>query len=676
MSRLTIIKVVLLLICFLFGTFFEKGGLYAAKKKTNKVYRIKEWCYRSYSIHADTQRVDTSYLNLPMRNILDDYSMSYSFNGNVVSPVLSRVYFDRQHKIDDIFGEQYQPYILTPTDVHFFNTTIPYSKTGYQRGFTQYHAEYDIDFFFTANLSKRYSLGLAMKNLTGAGHYSTQEGKLFRGQVMSCYDGRHYFIHSAFTWNKLSNFENGGIQNDSDLTTQLEPEDIAFRIKGMSGYRYLSAFVNQGYSMTVTRSHRDTFEIIDKYGNKDKKDTLIEEYIPIMTFAHTFELSRSAHRYVEQSPYQGFFDKVYRNARRTRDSSNVLTIKNTVSVTFEEEFNKLFRFGLMAYIRNESQRYAYNSGRIEVDNRIFESKDIEDFLIEPMLLFDTTMQRRWFNNTFVGGNIYKRSGKNWHYDVLGDVCIGGYKAGQFNIDANFDFNFHIGKNVLYIDTRAYMRLLQPSFFYECYESNHFRWRNKFSKTLAYYVGGAIYYPMKWLKPKISVGFENNNNYIYFDQTSNPVQKDGSAYVFSIDAQIDFTTPYINLENHVCFQHSSREIPLPDIILYHNLYYHGTWFKALDVQTGVDMHYFTRYYAPLLCPATGQFGIQRLQKIGNYPFVNVYANFHVRSLHLKFYVQYTHINHLFMKSSTAYMAMPNYPMNPDIFRLGILWHFYK
>ena len=122
--------------------------------------------------------------------------------------------------------------------------------------------------------------------------------------------------------------------------------------------------------------------------------------------------------------------------------------------------------------------------------------------------------------------------------------------------------------------------------------------------------------------------------------------------------------------------ASKELPVPAVVLYHNLYYHGTWFKALDTQIGVDLRYFTRYNGQILCPATGQFCVQDQVKIGNYPFLSVYANFYVRLLHLKFYVQYTHFNHLFMKQNIDYLAMPSYPMNPDIFRLGILWHFYK
>jgi hypothetical protein len=151
--------------------------------------------------------------------------------------------------------------------------------------------------------------------------------------------------------------------------------------------------------------------------------------------------------------------------------------------------------------------------------------------------------------------------------------------------------------------------------------------------------------------------------------------DGNIQVLAADLQLNITTPWVNLDNHVIYQHaSSDKLPLPALTLYHNLYYHGCWVKALDVQIGVDMRFFTKYYAPLLNPALGQFCIQDTEQVGNYPVMNVYANFYVKSLRLKLFAQYQHFNASFMNKH--YYEMPGYPMGPDMFRAGLAWHFYK
>jgi hypothetical protein len=174
---------------------------------------------------------------------------------------------------------------------------------------------------------------------------------------------------------------------------------------------------------------------------------------------------------------------------------------------------------------------------------------------------------------------------------------------------------------------------------------------------------------------LKIGFENITQHIYFDSDGTPKQMEGNIQVVSADLQLNITTPWVNLDNSLVYQYSSSDkMPLPAFTLYSNLYYHGRWAKALDVQIGANLRFFTRYYAPLLNPALGQFCIQNQEQVGNYPVMDVYANFYVRSLRLKLFAQYQHFNASFM--NRQYFEMPGYPMAPDMFRAGIAWHFYK
>lgn len=631
--------------------------LWAAKDKTVKTI-IKSWQLPSPTLLADTvPMVDTTFLNLPMREYNNLYSISNSWNGNIVSPIQSRIFFARMHTIDDIFAQQYQPYILTSGTLRYYNTTIPYSHIAYKKGFTKNHEENEINFFFTGNINRRTNLGLEINYLNGLGHYASQEAKAFNGAIFSSYTGDHYAMHASLSFNNLSNFENGGLKTPSDLSGPLQPEDLPVRLNAMSAYRYIYGFLNQSYSIGTERQHTDSIEITNNFGEKEMHDTIITEYIPMITFAHTFETNNSVRRYRENQADQGFYPNTYTNPQQTHDSTNVLTIQNTLSVTFEEAFNRVLRFGATVFARNECQRFLNPLAPAETD---------------------TLWQQKWTNNTFVGGAIYKKTGNYIRYGVTGDVCVVGYKIGEFNVDGHIDAGFRLGKDSMTITARAYVRNETPSYYMQHYHGNHIRWENEFSKTYRFYVGGQIAYPTTWVKPKLNIGFENLTRYIYFDEQGLPQQHDGNIQVLAVDAQVDLTTPWINLENHVIYQMtSSRYLPLPDLTLYHNLYYHGSWFRrAVDAQIGVDMRYFTRYYAPLLNPATGQFCIQDQQRIGNYPVMNVYASFYVRLLQLKFFAQYSHFNHLFMRNNLNYMAMPDYPMNHDTFRAGLSWHFLR
>lgn len=647
-----------------------------AKEKTVPTV-IRSWRLPNSLAVADTVRLDTSFVDMPMRSVLNDYSIANSYNGNVVSPVESKIFFDRQEKLGFLFANAYSPYLLTTRDVGFFNTTTPFSNIGYRRSFVTYHEEHDIDFLFTGNLNRRTNLGLSLNYLSGVGMYENQSGKSFRGSLWSSYHGDHYGLQAAITFNKLSNFENGGIQTEEDVSLgTLNSYDIPVNLYAMSGFRHIDALFNHHYSICVERERKE--KIRPPRGSKEEpRDTVIVEYVPVTTFMHTFEVNQSVKRYIEQTAEQSFYDRTYFNTAATSDTANVLNIRNTLAVTFEEEFNKWLHFGATVYAVNEFQRYAYT---VPDQHPVFDSiwgNSREDMLATPLRLQgDTCMGYKWVNNTWVGGSLYKNQGKWVRYGFNGDVCLAGYKLGEFQVNGHVNGEFPLGKDTLTVKANAYIRNQTPDWFVQHYRSNHFCWENDFGKIYRFYVGGEVAYPTKYVQPSVKVGFENLTRYIYFAADGLPVQHEGNIQIVSVDAKINIRAPRFGMDNNVVWQmSSSAAVPLPAIALYHNIYYQDCWFRALDVQIGVDMRYNTAYYAPVLNPATGQFCVQTDKKVGNYPLLGVYANFNVRPLRLRFFAHFNHFNQYFMKQKNYY-SMPLYPLNPPEFRAGVAWNFYK
>ena len=618
---------------------------------------VKTWQMPGLSAVADTILFkDTATLNYHDIEVQKDYSLSSAMNGNVlVSPIESRIVVDRKKTIDDPFAWSLTPYVVTPQEQRFFNSTTPFSTVAYKKGFVSAHEENDIDFLFTGNLNRRTNLGLEMDYLNSAGHYANTAGKLYRGSVWGSYTGAHYSMHAAFGWSQLSSFDNGGLQDETIMTSNLRPEDWPTRLNAMTGYRYLSGYLHNQYAITNEREYHDSIEVIEE-GRRVKKDTIKVEYIPLMTFSHIFETNNSNRRYIEHTAKQSFYDTTYYDTSKTNDSTDVLTIRNTVAVTFCEAYNKLLRFGATVFAMNECQRYLHDS-----------------------VPYDSIYDYRWMNNTFVGGAIHKHSGEHVKYHVEGSVCVLGYKIGEFDVHGRLETQFKAGKYPFVIGAKAYAKSETPHPYLQHFESNHLRWNNNFKFTYRFMGSAMVAYPTKWLKPKVEVIFENQTRPIYVSATDwQPRQFGGSVQILTGDVSLDVTTPWINLENHAVVQHSTNDsvLSVPLVILQHRLYYHGTWFRALDAQIGVDVRYFTRYHAPILCPATGMFAAQQSEYVGNYPWMNAYANFYVRSIHLRFFFHYQHLNHLFMKKNTNYLAMPGYPTNPDVFRAGLAWHFYN
>ena len=631
--------------------------LSAAAKQPRVRTQVRTWQMPGFSAVADTILFnDTVMLNYPDVDVQQLYSPSSVTNGNVlVSPIESRVVQHRLQTIDDPFATSLAPYVVTPQQQRYFNTTTPYSSIAYKKGFTSGHEENDLDFLFTGNIGKRLNLGVEMDYLNSIGHYANTAGKLFRGSVWGSYDGNHYSMHAAFIWSQLSSFDNGGLKDVSQLSSSLNAEDLPVRLNAMTGFRYLSGYLHNQYAITKERQYTDSIEV-EEDGQRIKRDTVKVEHIPLMTFSHIFETNNSNRRYIEHTANQDFYDTTYYDTGATHDTTDVLTIRNTLAVTFCEAYNTKLKFGATVFAMNECQRHLYDS-----------------------VPYDSIYDYRWTNNTYVGGAIHKHSGKHIHYKIEGQVCVLGYKIGEFDVHGQLQAKFKAGKDQMYITARAFAKSETPSPYLQRFRSNHVMWDNHFGFTYRFLGGATIAYPTRWVKPSIDFSFENRTRPIYVSSADwRPRQYDGNVQIITADIGADLTTPWINLENRVIVQHSTNDsvLPVPAVILQHRLYYHGTWFRALDAQIGVDLRYFTRYNAPVLCPATGMFATQQDVKVGNYPWMNIYANFYVRSIRLRFFAHYQHLNHLFMKKNTDYLTMPGYPTNRDVFRAGVAWHFYN
>lgn len=612
-----------------------------ARKDTTKTI-IRSWQLNDGLAIADSVMPDTVWLNYAQLNVNNRYSIANTWNGNLISPIQTEIYFKRSQKSDFLFQQSYIPYILTPKDIRYYNTTTPYSNISYRKGFTTYREDNDLSFHFTGNLSRRTNLGAMVDYKNAVGLYNSQSAKRFNGALWASYNGDHYSCQGSTMYNTLSNFENGGVYNANEyVLSSLNTYDYPTNMTGMSGLKSYSVYFNQRYSICIEKERKVT------------EDSIAIDYIPVTSFIHTFEINRDTKRYIEKSVNTAFWPNSYYNNSYTCDSANFLRIANTLAVNFEEAFNKWLRFGAIVYAEHEAERYGNLS-----------------------LLNDTTRYidtAKWINNVRIGGRLVKNMGRWVHYNFGGDVCLVGYKLGEFKIDGHIDGTIPAGKDSLQIKADVLLKNEQPNYLLQHYWSNHQQWDNDFQKIYRFRIGGSVAYYNKWIDILGKVNFENLTRAIYYSAEWQPKQDNGNIQILAVGANINIHTKRFGWENEAVWQHSTSEIiPLPDIALYTNIYYRDIWAKVLHVQWGVDLRYNTAYYAPLLDPSTGQFALQSTQKIGNYPIMSVYANFKLKKV--RFYAQFTHFNKYFWPNS-SYFSMVNYPKNPPVFSAGVSWNFF-
>jgi hypothetical protein len=450
-------------------------------------------------------------------------------------------------------------------------------------------------------------------------------------------------------FNSFKNRENGGIQdNDIILKPQYSTQarNIPVNLQNsQSQYRNFNYFFNHRYK-------------IGKYVKRQAKgmlgeDSTYTEYVPIMTFTHTFHAEDVARKYVDESVPSGFYEHNYYSSSYTKDSTAYWSIANTLAVTLEEKFNQLMRFGLSAYLKYDVRHYGMG-----IKNRV------------DTLRFDNSNS----HNLIFGANLFKREGRWVKYDVGGRIYLAGPHVGEFDLDGRFDFRFNIGREPMAIEAVAGFRDYSEYHQYRYYESNHFKWNDlDFRNTLALDIKGRIGLP----KRDISVGvqFQNLTNYVFLGEDCMPVQYNDNLQVLAVDLLAKLRAWRFHLDVQAVYQLTGNKevLPLPDVALYGNFYYKDKFFKVLTVQIGATVRYHTEYYGNAYMPALGQFYVQREVLIGNYPEVNVYANFHLKTV--RFFVQYYHLNKgLF--GGVNYLSMPNYPINPGTLQFGLSWNFWE
>lgn len=596
---------------------------------------ITSWRVLDRFASVDSIPMDTLHLNFQNDNHIDRFSIANSFRGNLGSPLQSKLFFDRPQKHDFIFADAYQPYMKLIESATFYNTKTPFTSLYHLSGGSNYYKDEQIRFLFTSNSGKKLNFGTTLDYIYARGEYANLAAKRFAGSVFLTYDGKNYKATAHASTNNHSNYESGGIQDTTYINGPISypSQNIPVNIRGYSNFKYNQLFFNQQYNIGIDRPIRVN------------EDSVRMEYVPVTILGHTLQVDDLRKRYFEPSAEKSFYENTYLPEDITNDTAAMVRVTNRFSFSIAEEFNKWLQFGLTAYVENDIDRFIY--------------------LYDNVLFNDTQ------SNTRVGGMLSKQRGRLLRYHVQGDITLLGPKLGDFNLDGEMTGAFQLGRQQIELKANGYVKSEAPSFFLNYYESNHFRWNRQFGNVYRTNLGGKFSIPTLLFQFNLSV--ENLTNLVYFDTKALPQQYDGNIQVLAANLRQDLRLGKIHLENNVVYQLSSHQdiVPLPDVTLYHNLYYLDKWFDVLSMQIGIDMRYHTAYYAPSYMPATGQFHVQHDQLIGNYPVMNVYLNAHLKRT--RFFVQYYHINQLFMRGN--YYSMPYYPINPATLKIGLTWNFY-
>ena len=460
--------------------------------------------------------------------------------------------------------------------------------------------------------------------------------------------------------------QEGRLDDDKTVTLQGRPDDAK-----IMGAEPISQKKDNN-RVALDKQAADSLLAAEK---KTQVDTawMKKEFVPVTSFIHTLKFDNYrriyqayktptdfyANTYTVDEPLTG--DSIYDKTRHYR-------LKNTFALSLLEGFNKWAKAGLKAFITSE----------------------LRHFTLPSATGTDTYNE----HNLSFGAQLSKKQGKTFHYDAIAETWLTGEDAGQLKIEGSADLNFKLFGDTLTLTAKGFFYRLNPTFYYRHYHSRHAWWDNtNMSKILHSKIQGILNYQKT--RTTLRVAVDEIKNYTYFASSHTITsgkrvnhaitvnQNSGAIHLLTASLSQDFTFGPLNWESVITYQNSSNKtvLPVPTLNLYSNVYLRFKIAHVLRCDFGADVRYFTKYYAPDYIPSLGQYAVQTNTnttgsdsrvEIGNYPVVNVYANFHLK--HTRFFIMMSHLNAGTGKKN--YFYTPHYPLNQSILRFGLSWNFFN
>jgi hypothetical protein len=593
--------------------------------------------------------MDTLKHNYQQTTIPDGYSVAGGYLGPIGSPFISKIFFERDETSHFPFYDAYRPYNKSPEQHLFYNTRVPYANLTYQTAGSRPVKEQRLKALLTTNFGKRLNAGIEGDLISAKGLYRSQENKHNDWSLFGNYLSDKFESHLLASTSTVKQFENGGITDERFI---LDPESV--------GENFSTGDIPVKFTNTWNKMKTNHLFFSGKYNigyNDRSADSLGSgKFVPVASLVITSHYTGQDRRFLSYDTAQvtiegqamqridQFYTNRYYNTA-VDDSVTFSSFKNSVALSLREGFKPWVKFGLTGYIEHEVRNFSMIDS---VGGNIGRSKHRE-------------------NSLFIGGILNKQQGEHFRFNLQANLGMAGADLGEVNLEGEVETAFNLAGKRTELSGHAYLRNITPNYLQKHYHSKYFWWDKELEDVRRAFVGGRLHIP--FTNTTVNAGVENLQNYIYFDQERTVAQHAPNVQVLTAGVDQNIRLGVFNWDNRVVYQTSSNQevIPVPSLSVYSNMYLKALIVNELTFQFGVDAHYHTTYFSPGYEPALLQFYNQREKEIGNYPIATVYVNMHLKQT--RFFVMLYNAASAVLKPR-EYFSLPNYPVNPMMFKMGL------
>ncbi len=517
-------------------------------------------------------------------------------------------------------------------DTNYYFVPTPLTELMYKTAFEQGQL---LDAFFTVNTSKQFNFSMAYKGLRSLGKYQhilTSTGN-FRFTTNYKTKNNKYNLRAHVVMQDVFNEENGGLK-DSDIEN-FESGDPEYRDRSIFDVN----FENAENIIRGRRFHLDhAYTLIKQEDSLSKNELKFINVLSVVDKYYQFEQSTQNSYFGDAFKSSSLFDKV--------------TFDEFYGLVGASYYNNII--GTLGFAVNLTN-YNYGYNRLVV----LDQSDITNRLKGNVIGFKANYAKS-FKKFDLSGEL----GSNISGDFTGNFLLAKI---NYSLDESNSIQLQLNSN-----SRA------PNYNYLLYQSDYinYNWQNGFNniRTNQFSVD---------LKSKklldLSVDFTTIDNYTYFQKNTEglvkPFQNGNTITYLRVKASKEFRYKNFALDNTVMYQNvkdDGQSFNVPELITRNTFYYANHLFKkALYLQTGVTLNYFTKYNMNGYDPLLSEFYTQNDNQIGDFPRLDFFINAKIRQTRI--YLKAEHFNAAW--TGYNYYSAPNYPYRDFIVRFGLVWNFF-
>ena len=537
---------------------------------------------------------------------------------------------------------------LEVDDVKYYSVATPltelYFKTVMQQG-------QNVDALITLNTSKNFNFSIAFKGLRSLGKYINQLSSTGNFRFTTSYHttDMRYIMNFHYTGQDILNGENGGLTQpedfeDKDPLYKNRPRLQVFLTDAQSFLKGKRFFINHSFRINSNDAENNLFMVHQlNYEHKFfeyNQATLGSTIGTSSLLFQRFGTSSVASNMIDQTMY----DRLY----------------NKVGVQYENKTLGKFEF----FIEN----FIYNFFIGDDKNVTTKVAGITTTTIFPGQLKGTI-------NT-VGGQYDYRKGK-WNGTITLSNSISTQPMRNFDASLTYTIN---PKNNISFQYQNISKL--PNHNYDLSNSSYdrYNWINNFKNEKINNL--IVNANTQWLKSSLQLTTLNDHLYFSNDTIGNykqyisPKQFAGTINYLSLKIGREFKYKKWALDNTFLYQkvvQNENILNVPEITMRNTIYFSDFAFKkAMFLQTGIILNYFTKYYADDYNPILGEFFVQNDKKIGEFPMLDFFINARIKQTRI--FIKAEHFNSSF--TGNNYYSAPNLPYHDFMVRFGLVWNFFQ